>query len=66
MSSLCFFVASWVSLFPRSCSHIELMICYLFSVADTTTLWTGCGLELVSLWHMLAHSTVRDVLVELF
>ena len=65
-SSLCFVVASWVFLSSRSCSHIELMICSLFSVDDRATFWAGCGLERVSLWRMQALSTVRDVLVELF
>ena len=61
----CFVVASWVFLFSRSCSHTELMICCLFSVADRATLWAGCRLERVRLWLKLARSTVFDVLVEL-
>ena len=46
-------------------SHIAMMVCSLFSVADRATLWAGCGFECISLCHLLAMSTVRDVLVDL-
>ena len=65
-SRICFIVASWVFPFSRSWSQIVPMICCLFSVTVRTTLWAGSGVEGVSLWHLLACCTVRDVLVELF
>ena len=45
---------------------IVLVVCCLFSVADRATFLAGCGLEGVSLWRLLACSTVPAVLVELF
>ena len=62
-SRLCFIYASWVFPFSRSCSQIVSMTCCLFSVT-VTTLWSGSGVEGVSLCRLLA-CTVRDVLVEL-
>ena len=49
-----------------SISHILMMVCCLFSVADRARLCAGCGLEPMSLWRLLACSTVRNVLVVLF
>ena len=48
----CFVVGSLAFLFSCSDSHIVLMISCLLPVADTATLWGGCGLEGVSLWRL--------------